>query len=35
MNMSAITIQDCIDNADKRGKYVVVNDGGVVGFEDE
>ena len=35
MNMSTITIQDCIDNAEKKGKYAVVNDGGVVGFEEE
>lgn len=33
MNYETITIQDCIDNYEKRNKATVINDGQVVGFE--
>ena len=33
MNMEAITLQDCIDNYEKKDQAVVINDGQVLGFE--
>ncbi len=33
MNMEAITLQDCIDNYEKKGQAAVINDGQVLGFE--
>lgn len=33
MNYEAVTIQDCLDNYEKRNKSVVINAGQVVGFE--
>lgn len=35
MNYEAITIEDCLDNYEKRGKSAVINAGQVVGFEIE
>lgn len=35
MNPEAVTIQDCIDMSEKRGKSAIINDGKVVGFESE
>ena len=33
MNYEAVTVQDCIDNCEKRNKSTVINDGQVVGFD--
>lgn len=33
MNNEVITIEDCIENFEKRGKSTTINDGQVVGFE--
>lgn len=33
MNYEAVTVQDCIDNYEKRNKSVVIKDGQVIGFE--
>ena len=33
MNMEAITLQDCIDNYEKKDQAAVINDGQVRGFE--
>lgn len=33
MNMEAITLQDCIDNYEKKDQATVINDGQVLGFE--
>lgn len=33
MNYEAITIEDCLDNYEKRGKSAVINAGQVVGFD--
>lgn len=33
MNYEAVTVQDCIDNYEKRNKSTVINDGQVVGFD--
>ena len=35
MNFEVITIEDCIDNYEKRNKSVVISNGQVVGFETE
>lgn len=35
MNYETVTIQDCIDNWEKRGKTVIIENGQVVGFEKE
>lgn len=35
MNYEAVTIQDCIDNYEKRSKSAVIKAGQVVGFEIE
>ena len=32
MNYEAVTIQDCIDNYEKRSKSAIINDGQVVEF---
>lgn len=33
MNMEVITLQDCIDNYEKKDQAAVINDGQVLGFE--
>lgn len=33
MNMEAITLQDCIDNYEKKDQAAVINDGQVLVFE--
>lgn len=33
MNYEAVTVQDCINNYEKRNKSTVINDGQVVGFD--
>lgn len=33
MNYKVVTVQDCIDNYEKRNKSVVIKAGQVVGFE--
>lgn len=35
MNLEEITIEDCIDMYEKKGKAVIINDGKVVGFIEE
>lgn len=35
MNYNTITIQDCIDNFEKKSKSVVINDGQVIEFVKE
>lgn len=35
MNMDVITVQDCIDMHEKKGQATVINDGIVLGFEEE
>ena len=32
MNMAAVTLEDCIDMYEKKGKETVINDGAVVCF---
>lgn len=33
MNMETITLQDCIENYEMKGKEAIINDGQVLGFE--
>lgn len=33
MNMEAITLQDCIENFEKKDQAAIINDGHVLGFE--
>lgn len=33
MNYETVTIADCIDMAEKKGKYVILENGHVVGWE--
>ena len=33
MNMETITLQDCIDNYEKKDQAAHINDGQVLGFE--
>lgn len=35
MNTEIITIEDCIDMYEKKGKAVIINDGKVIGFVEE
>lgn len=35
MNLDAVTIQDCIEMAEKKGKYVVIKAGHIEGFVKE
>lgn len=35
MNLSAVTLQDCIDMYEKKGKAVEISDGAVVCFIEE
>lgn len=35
MNMDVITVQDCIDMHEKKRQATVINDGIVLGFEEE
>lgn len=34
MNMEEITLDDCLDNFEKKNKATIINDGMVVGFEE-
>jgi hypothetical protein len=35
LNSETITIEDCLDNHEKKGKAVIINDGQVIGFAKE
>jgi hypothetical protein len=35
MNYETITIQDCLDNYQKKGKSAIINDGQVIEFVKE
>lgn len=35
MSLENVTIQDCLDMEEKKGKVTVINDGQVVGFVKE
>lgn len=35
INREAITIQDCLDNFEKKNRRAILNDGQVVDFEEE
>ena len=35
LNNETVTIEDCLDNHEKKGKAVVINDGQVIGFVKE
>lgn len=32
MNLEAVTIQDCLDMYEKKGRYAIIEDGGVSCF---
>ena len=32
MNLSAVTLEDCIELYEKKGKKTIINDGEVIGF---
>ncbi len=32
MNSETVTIEDCLDNYEKKSKATVINDGQVIGF---
>lgn len=34
MNLEMVTVGDCIDNFNMKGKVTVINDGKVIGFEE-
>lgn len=34
MNMENITLEDCLENYERKGKTTIINDGKVVGFEE-
>lgn len=34
MNLEMVTVGDCIDNFNMKGKVAVINDGKVIGFEE-
>ena len=34
MNLEMVTVGDCLDNLEKKGRSAVINDGEVVGFEE-
>ena len=34
MNLEMVTVGDCLDNFEKKGKLAVINDGKVIGFEE-
>ncbi len=35
MNLDAITIQDCLDMYEKKGRAAVIEDGKILGFLEE
>lgn len=35
MNMEMVTLEDCLENYEKKGKAAIINDGQLVGFKDE
>lgn len=35
MDMSRVTLQDCVDNFEKKGQVAIINDGQVIKFTDE
>lgn len=35
MNLSEVTLQDCIDNFEKKGKAAILEDGELKGFVSE
>ena len=34
LNYEVVTVGDCLDNFEKKGKSAVINDGKVIGFEE-
>ena len=34
INYNVITIEDCLDNYEKKNKTTIINDGKITGFED-
>lgn len=35
MNMENMTLEDCLENYERKGKATIINDGVVVGFTEE
>lgn len=35
MNMESITIEDCLDMHYRKGKETIINDGKIIGFQEE
>lgn len=35
MNLETVTLQDCIDMYQTKGRYTIINDGKVTGFKEE
>lgn len=35
MDLDKVTLQDCIDMAELKGKFAVINDGRIIGFTKE
>ena len=35
MNLETITLQDCLDNYNFKGKCAIINDGKLIGFQEE
>lgn len=35
MNLQTATVQDCIDNYNSKGQRAILNDGKLIGFEQE
>ena len=35
MNLEAVTVQDCIDNYQLKGRVAIINDGKLQGFKEE
>lgn len=35
MNWDKVTLEDCIEMCEKKGKSATVNDGHIIGFEQE
>lgn len=35
MNLQAVTLQDCLDNYNFKGQFAIINNGKLIGFEQE
>lgn len=35
MNLQTVTVGDCLDMYDKKGQSTIINDGKVIGFQQE